>query len=634
MRIVFGFLLFLFIAQSSTAQKVDFQKIISETSLKENANSIVIESVKGIVVNSQKSATIKTKAVVLVLNEAGLRNVDAVVHYDKSVKVKELNAKMLSVNGNLLKNYRRNDFKDVSVADGFSVFTDNRMLYLDYTPIEYPFVLDFYYETESENTAILPSWYPVNDFYESVVKSEYYIQYPESLGFHYKEHNFQGFNIVKKEHKNRLEYVLENVPALKSEEYSLGFEELIPHVRFALEKFNLEGVEGNVKNWNEFGSWISENLLKGQDELSEATVEKVRKLVENEKDILKKAQIIYEYVQSKTRYVSVQLGIGGWKPVSAKEVDALGYGDCKALSNYTMALLKAVNIPSYYTIIYAGNQPKDIEADLVSMQGNHAILALPYQGKNYFMECTSQTAPFGLEADFTDGRYALIVKPNGGEIVKTNSYIDRTNSRVTTAKYVLDKTGNLNGTLSIVSKGVQYNSIYPIQKLSNDKVLQYYKSEFDVLKKPEIEKYAFQNDESELFFKEELQISSVGFADNVNGQMIFQPNAFNQLSTIPQRYRNRSHAFQVTRGFLDTEEYEITIPDNFVIEALPQNVELNEVFGEYIMKIEKISDSKIIYKRTCLMKSGKYGKEQYESFRKFKERIAKLENAKIVLINK
>ncbi|MGX7667411.1 DUF3857 domain-containing protein [Flavobacterium pedocola] len=627
-------LLFVLISTFSFAQKADYQQLINTPELKENANSIVSESVTQVMVNSQKSVTVKNKKVILVLNEAGFKNVDAVVHYDKSVKVKNIEAKMFAISGRVLNSFRKDEFKDVSVADGVSIFTDNRMLYLDYTPTEYPFVIVFNCETESENTAMLPAWYPIDDLYESVVKSKYTIEYPENLGFHYKEQNLQGYAVVKQEQPNKLSFVLENSPALKTEEYALPFEKTVPNVSFALEKFNLEGVEGDTKNWRDFGKWISDNLLKGQDELPEATVSKIKSLVGSEQDNLKKAQIVYEYVQNKTRYVSVQLGIGGWKPMAAKEVDKLGYGDCKALSNYTMALLKAVDVPSYYTIIYAGSQPKDIDQDFVSLQGNHAILALPYQGKNYFLECTSQSAPFGFEGNFTDGRYALLVKPEGGEMVKTNTYENQLNSKITKAKYTIDAAGGLTAGVSMVSKGIQYNAVYPIQKLSHDKIVEHYKTELDVLKNPDIQKYAFQNDKKELSFKEELEVKSKTFADISGGRMIFPLNAFNQINTIPQRYRARKHMFQILRGFFDTEEYEITLPDNYAIEALPQDTEVTDVFGEYKVKIEKISASKILYKRTFLLKAGKYEKEHYEGFRKFKEQLAKLENSKIVLITK
>ena len=114
-------------------------------------------------------------------------------------------------------------------------------------------------------------------------------------------------------------------------------------------------------------------------------------------DKLEKAKIIYKYVQENTRYISVQIGIGGFRPINAIDVDRVKYGDCKGLSNYTMALLKAVNVPSYYTVVEAGNRKVDFEDDFADLrQGNHAILAIPYKGSYYWIDCTSQIHPFRI----------------------------------------------------------------------------------------------------------------------------------------------------------------------------------------------------------------------------------------------
>mgnify|MGYP001126063175 FL=1 len=97
------------------------------------------------------------------------------------------------------------------------------------------------------------------------------------------------------------------------------------------------------------------------------------------------------------RYISVQIGIGGWKPISAEEVDENKYGDCKGLTNYTKALLRTVGIESNYCVVSAGSEIKDISEDFPSMQGNHVILNIPQEGKSdLWLECTSQDTPFNF----------------------------------------------------------------------------------------------------------------------------------------------------------------------------------------------------------------------------------------------
>ena len=81
---------------------------------------------------------------------------------------------------------------------------------------------------------------------------------------------------------------------------------------------------GEYTNWKEFGAWMNATLLKNRDILKQATKDKVLALVEGVTAPLEKAKIVYEYMQNKTRYISVQVGIGGWEPIAANEVDEVG----------------------------------------------------------------------------------------------------------------------------------------------------------------------------------------------------------------------------------------------------------------------------------------------------------------------
>ncbi len=616
------------------AQNIDYSTLLIPDNLKENANSIVRNQSIDIDIVSQKSMVIKSTKVITVLNSKGLSNVDASEYFSNSEKVVSIQAVIYNSFGREIKKIKRSDFKDQSIADGFSILTDGRFLFLDYTPTDYPFTVVYESEIKGFNTAFIPSWSPVDDYFESVQKSEITIHYPTDLGFKYKEYNFEGKDIKKNEQSNSISYSVENLVAEKPEDYSPTSIEILPNVKFGLEKFYFEGVEGFAKSWEDFGSWMYNSLLKDTEELPVETQDKIKTLVGNETDPIKKAKIIYKYVQDKTRYVSVQLGIGGRKPMLAKDVDRLGYGDCKALTNYTRVLLKTVGVESYYTEIYGDGSKKNFQKDFVTMQGNHVILALPNKDKMLFLECTSQTVPFAYQGTFTDDRYALMIKPDKGEIIKTREYLDKENTQISKGNYLIDENGGISGNIIIKSKGIQYNDNYLLENESKEKIDEHYKDYFYWINNLKMEKIKFNNNKEDVEFTENLQISASDYGKNSGDVMMISINVFNQNANIPQRYRTRKNPFEISRGYYDEDEIEVTFSEGFKLDAKPDNTEVKDKFGTYKIEIVIISPNKLLYKRSLLVNKGFYDKLEYENFRKFREQIARIDNSKIVLTKK
>jgi transglutaminase-like putative cysteine protease len=625
-------LVFLFSINLLSAQKSEFASLSIPDSLKQNANAIVRLEQIDILISSQRNMNVKNKRVVTVLNEKGQGTVDAFEHYDKKTDVVSIQATVYDAFGNEIKKIKRKDFKDQSTVDGGTLFSDGRILYLDYTPIQYPYTVVYEAEVETSTTAFVPQWVPLTYYYLSIEKSILNIIYPENLGFRKKEFNLSNFKIAKTvDSSTQLSYVLTNVPAVKYEDYSPNISEIFPKVMMGLEYFNLEGVDGNAKTWKEFGKWWSDKILVGTDELPEETRLKIKALVGDEKDPIKKAKIIYKYVQEKSRYVSIQEGIGGWKPMLVKDVDRLGYGDCKALSNYTKSLLNAVDVPSYYTKLYGSKEKQNIESDFVSQQGNHIILTIP-NGDNYvFLECTSQDDPFGYQANFTDDRDVLVVKPDGGEIVRTKKYENKDNSQVDKGSYSISENGDFSGKITMVSQGSQYGQKGRVEKMQPTEKERYYKDFWDNINNLKINKISFSNDKDKISFVENADISAVNYGVISNNKMIFVVNSFNQNSEVVKRIRNRKNPFEIPRGYYDTDEIEIALPSGFTIESIPNNFELNSKFGEYKTEIIKKDNANLIYKRSVFIKKGLYKNTEYDEYRLYMEQISKNDNAKIIL---
>lgn len=601
-------------------------------SIKENANAVIKNDKTEIIFSSYNSMVVKKYRVVTVFNDLGLKNIDAYEYMDNTSSIKSIEAIIYDALGSEIKKIKRKDFKENSVSEG-SIITDNRVLYLDYTPVQYPFTMVYQSEISTSNTAFVPSWNPIEDFFVSILNSSITIKYTPEVKFKSKEFNFDE-KILKLEEQGSLTYSIKNFKALRKEELAPSLKKFTPYVIFGLNKFQIEGVDGSAENWETFGKWMNDELLSDTEEIPEATQIAVAELIGNETDNLIKAKIIYEFVQSKTRYVSIQLGIGGWKPMLAKNVDRLGYGDCKALTNYTRSILKKFNIPSYYAVVYGDDEKRDIVEDFVSMQGNHVILGVPDINENIiWLECTSQTLPFGFQGDFTDDRKVLIVSNDNSKIVRTKSFLNEQNYQKTDSKIILSDDNSIKCTVAINSKGIIYNNKLPLKNANNDDLKKYYADYFNVVNNKKIISTKIEEDKNSIELNEAIEFEAKDFLKPNQDKIIVPLNCINQFSFVPKKYKDRKSPFEIERGFCYEDESIITIPNNFKVDALPGEQNLSNEFGSYTCKIE-INQNNLIYKRKILIKKGYYTSDKYESYRKFREQVARSENSKVLLISK
>ncbi|WP_299366417.1 DUF3857 domain-containing transglutaminase family protein [Winogradskyella sp.] len=597
--------------------------------LKSNANAIIRYENKVVEIVSKDEIKVVSKRVTTVLNKYGNRHINAVQFYDKHTKIEKMIAYIYDEFGNEIKKVKERDFKDVSAVSQISIYEDDRVKYLDYTPLNYPYTVEYNYEVIYKNTAFFPNWLPINDYYLSTQHSEFKIVNNASIELKTKKENFEFYPITEVSDNH---FIASNIEGIKQESYTPGLNSIVPRFRVALKAFNMLGVEGINNNWSDFGKWMYDRLLTGTDNIPQTTINEVKQLTSGVDDKIERAKLVYKYMQDKTRYISIQVGIGGWKPMIAEEVDALGYSDCKGLSNYTKALLEAVNVPSYYTVIYGGRSIRHIDSEFSAIQGNHVILCIPDEEENIFLECTSQTNPFGFIAGFTDDRTALLVKPEGGEIVHTKIYSAEDNLQETTADIILNDTGGFEADVVVETTGFQYHLHEGLENETQRDQQLHYKEYWDNINNLSIEKIALENDKENIVYSEKVKLSSSSYASKSGNRLILQPNMFNKVSKIPTRYTDRKLDFKIDRSFKDTDEFIIQLPQSFQLEVMSEGKSIESKFGSYQFKLEAIGENQIKYTRTYTLLKGAYDKEEYKAFRDFRKQIVKYDKTKIVLV--
>ena len=622
----------IFISFYSFSQTEDlYSALLVPEELKTKANAVVRLNDLNILITSKEKLFIVEKRIVSVLNEKGNSAVNAYVGYDKYNKIKKIEARIFNEEGKEIKKIKKKDFIDQSAVDGGTLYSDSRVLYMAYRPISYPYTVEFTCEIETSNTGAIPTWRPINDYYVSIQKDSYVLSDNANLGLRFKEKNLDEFSVITSNTPASLSYVVENVKSIVAEDLSPSFAKFSPQVLVAVENFSFYGIDGKAKDWLEFGDWINNSLLAERNIVTEETKQHILSITLGVKDPIEKAKKVFEYVQNNTRYISVQVGIGGVQPIPALEVDKLKYGDCKGLTNYTQSLLEIAGVTSYYSIVQAGRDIIDFEDDFASLeQGNHIILAIPDDENLLWVDCTSQIHPFNFIGDFTDNRNVLVVKPESSKIIRTTIYPDSLNYQSTYADVSLDGYGNITSHVTRKTTGIQYDNRFPLERQSKKDIIEYYKEHWDYINNLEVLKQNFSNDKSKVEFVENIDVYAKNYATSTLERILFKPNIFNQNLYIPKRYRNRRLPLEIQRGYKDEDNFIFTIPNGYEIEALPNNISIKNKFGEYKIEINNI-DNQIIYKRRFLINKGQYANTSYKAYRDFRKKVSKGDNSKIVL---
>ena len=369
--------------------------------LKNNVNVVFREDKMVFTIHSESKASFYVHQVVTIFNEKGKKYAVEVIGYDKLSKIKDLSGTVYDALGKQIKRLKNNEIYDQSAFDGFSLYSDNRFKSIDLTQGTYPYTVEFEYEIEYKYLFSIPGFVLIPDEKIAVQNSSYQLRYPQNLEPRYKVSNTDAKPLQGKtsDGLQSLTWSFSNVLPIRFEPHGPPKQDLLVTISVAPTLFEYDHYSGTMSSWDLFGQWIS-SLNKGRGELPAATQQKVRELTKNLNTTEEKVKVVYAFLQDKTRYVSIQLGIGGYQPFAATVVDQTGYGDCKALSNYMVSMLNTIGIPSHYALIRAGEGAASMETDFPSAQFNHAIVAVPNGQDTLWLECTSQTNQIGYQGGY------------------------------------------------------------------------------------------------------------------------------------------------------------------------------------------------------------------------------------------
>jgi transglutaminase-like putative cysteine protease len=593
--------------------------------LRIGADAVVRSFQEKYTIINEKKAFIDVKIAITLLNEDAEEQINISMPYDKLFHISRIKANAFNEDGKLVWILNKNEIYDIKNSAGPEYLDDSRAKIFMFPSYNYPFTIEYAYRYITEDLLMNPVTYFHSGSGISVEKSGIQYIIPTGVPFRYKAVNLKSpTDSLRVGNKLYLSWQEENIPAKRQKAYEPEIRKTLPALYCATERFDLGGYTGDLSSWKAYGDWVNK-INEGKDLLNKEQADQVKELVKNAANSREKIRILYEYMQSKTRYFSVAFGIGGYQPVKSAQVAENGYGDCKALSNYMKALLKAAGIESYYTLVSAGDGV-DIKTDFPGQYFNHAILCVPDNKDTIWLECTNQTTPFGYLGSFTADRHVLVITPEGGKLQRTPSYGKNENRINTSSEITLNGSGDADVKIKLYRSGILYEGLKAVSEEKDDKRKDFVASLLD---------YATFNlrKEEYNFIKARVPIGLAKYEVHIRD---LASKGGDRLFICPSlllkfRYTWKDPTeIELSRSYQQNDTVRITKPLGYKTEYLPGDIQVETRFGKYTSHISD-DDRYIYFTRNLEMNKAVYPIENYPEFYEFINQIAANDHQMIIL---
>ncbi|MEP6951182.1 MAG: DUF3857 domain-containing protein [Ginsengibacter sp.] len=545
--------------------------------LKENAHSVKREEKINFEVTDIDAAKLTVHQVFTVLDAEGE---GALYFYEFSSafrKLEDAEIKVYDAHGGLVNKYKKKEMRAESIGEG--LVQDGMVYFFRVAAPAFPVTVQFDYEVKYKGTLNYPDYY-IESPEQSVEYSSYTASVPADIDLRFKAKNINIDPAITTAGKNRFyHWEVKNLTAIPKEEGAAAGGSIYPQVMIAPNKFSMDGHEGDLTSWKNFGNWYL-NLSNGSINLTEETKNKLKQMVQEAPGDKEKIKIIYKYLQQNFRYVDISLGIGGYKPLEAASVDKKKYGDCKALSNYTQACLNAVGIVSYPALINAEYNKEPVDPSFPHNAFNHVILCVPMSNDTVWLECTSSRTDFGILGNFTENRNALVITPGGGVLVTTPKSKSSENTFTLLTKVTLheDASGE---SVSVLKTSGEYKQDLTEYVMNEKKDAQkkYLVTYLGFIQPDEFELTSNRKpDSAEAFFK--LIIEKI--PDFTAGSKMFlNPRIYKIWNLNLPRDEKRTKSFYFECPFIKVDTTVYQLPENYTVENLPKARDVKFEYGSF-----------------------------------------------------
>jgi len=603
--------------------------------LTDGADAVIRLHYRSFEIDEPGKGRMTVKKVITILNSDGLAHSSIRIPYNSFSDVSRISGAVYDADGEEARSIRNRDFEDESMISSFSLAEDSRVIKGEFTHTSYPFTIEYSYHIDYSGFIQLPAWVPVEREKTALEFGELLVVLPSSMSFDYRKFNIPDENEFgfQDDSESRYRWQLKNLPQVKREYMGPPWFRLFPAVVMKTDLFEMDGNQGRMDSWSVFGQWFG-NLWQGRDDLPVFVKQDVDRLIKTHGKSRDLIEAIYSSLQNETRYVSIQLGIGGFQTETAEFTAINRYGDCKALSNYLLAMLQYAGFDARPALIRNGGFSFPFDPEFVHNPFNHAVIAVQFEGERIWVEATSSSYPLGYLGSSNSNRHALLFDESGGELVETPDLAPSDNYQKRTATVNIEDEGSASLLVSTTYGGAQHEHIRELIRATPDQQNRYIRNNlpFNLF---EVNSYQATADSAQPSAELEMNISVETFANKIGTRLMFHPNVLERYNNFVAADENRQQPVNISMAYHDVDEVTFNLPEGFVVEALPDSVGLNFDFGSYSAVISPSEDGTYLtYIREIAMNPATIPSDEFDSFRETMNNIWASDNNQVVIVKK
>lgn len=597
-------------------------------SLKKNAHAVVRVDDESFTVYSPSRALYKVHEVVTILDQAGNSWLEFGSYSDAFEKLEDADLYLYDAQGHPLQHVRQ---KEMAMSGyGENLVEDGQSTYFRVNAPSYPVTIEIDFTRSYKGIIGYPD-FGLDNTECSFQEGQYVVTVPKSIGLRYHNRGVSLKPTTTDDAKGNQVYAwtVSPIHAMPEEKGVLsGFS---PRVMIAPTQFEMDDYTGDMSDWSQFGKWMYD-LNKPSYALTPASVQFYQQMVAGASSDLDKARILYNYLQKNFRYVSIQLGIGGWRSFPASFTDKKKYGDCKALSTYMKACLDAVGIKSYTALINAGYWQAPVDPSFPVNAFNHMILCIPQPKDSVWLECTSNRSEFGSLGAFTENRNALLITENGGVLVHTPVSLSEGNRTSFNTLVNLSDDGSGKASVALCTTGnPRWETVSSLYEETHDNQKRFLVEELDFQQPDDFGVNLHKIDSSVL--NTDIQMAYEKIPDFTSGNKMFlTPRLYHIWQYHLPAAENRTKDFYFRYPFVTSDTTCYQLPDGFTVDDLPKGQTLDGPYTTYTSSYRYDAAKRQVFSYcTLTVKTRRIPAQDFASVKTFFGKVTEDETERIVV---